>query len=504
MMAFHEPTLGRLCARLKRAAMSPRYTFEQALQVLEIDASAGPRNAKRALMIQLQRHGPEPSPEDYARFNAAYDVLKEPSVWPDYTPPERYDDDLLTRPSRRLPPGHRRSARERPPTGRPTPPADHAWGDPAPAPTPPQGREDNPFLTDEPAPAEGQAPARPDAANKLLEDEAVVMALTRLEKNYGAVLSRDEVMQHMASGKPDELTAFLFDLFARGQVLATGAAVSALLDLMCGDQDHEFLHSRGVVKLLLSVFSTSDSDVQAISVGSSMQRAYDRWATASELNPPSLDISTRDGLRITRSLAALPEEFPPTLLAATARAAQRGDLSAVRADFESWIDAYDEQADEVRRILARSAPALYQAVHDIFPDRDSQEALNHAASARKRKLAVRVVIVALLAGAGWYATQEDAFESEARKELLEAKRSICDYAGLDHAACTLGRALTDALPGGDCTVIEPIVPKFVASVQSMRNNTGGMAAAVDLGELNTLKGKADKLVIAAQGKCPGI
>ena len=330
------------------------------------------------------------------------------------------------------------------------------------------------------------------------------MALTRLEKNYGDVLARDAVMQRMASGKPDELTVFLFDLFERGQVLATGAAVTALLDLMCGDQGHEFLHSRGVVNLLLGVFSRSDADVKAISVGASMQRAYDRWATASELNPPSLDISTRDSLRITRSLAALPEEFPPSLLAATARAAQRGDVSSVRGDFESWLDAYDEQADEVRRILARSAPALYQVVDDLFPDRNSQGARAEAASKRKRQFALRFIIAALLAGAAWYVTQEDAFESEARKELLEAKRSLCDYAGLDHAACTLGRALTDVLPGGDCTLIEPIVPKFVTSVQSMRNNTGGMSAAVDLGELNTIKGHADKLVIAAQGKCPGI
>ena len=96
--------------------MRPRFTFEEALKILEIDATAGPRGAKRGYMLQLQRHGPEPSPEDFARFTAAHEVLKDPAAWPDYKPPDRWDDDLMPTTRSSMPPGHRRSDRVRPRT----------------------------------------------------------------------------------------------------------------------------------------------------------------------------------------------------------------------------------------------------------------------------------------------------------------------------------------------------------------------------------------------------
>jgi hypothetical protein len=488
--------------------MSPHYTFEQALQVLEIDASAGPRNAKRALMLQLQRHGPEPSPEDYARFTGAYEVLKSPEAWPDYKAPETYNDDPLPKTEKRLPPGHKRSQRERPASAAQSAPAAHAWSE-APDAKPsarPSARPsaDNPFLTADLPDVEGKGAHADTGTSALLADEAVTAALHRLEKNYGALLARDTLVPHMAPNRSDELTGFLVRLLEQGHILATGAAVGALLELMSGETSYEFLKSRGVVTLLLGVFVRCDKDVKAITVGASIQRAYDRWATASELNPPSLDISTRDSLRITRSLAALPEEFPPPLLAATARAAQRGDLSAARSDFAAWIDSYSEQADGLRRILARSAPALLHAMQDLFPDRDGEEALARAKLQRRKKLGMRAAVVVLLIAGAWFITQDDAFETAARKELLDAGRDLCDFAGAEHASCLLGKVVLDALPSGDCTIIEPAIPKFVASVRSMKNNTGGMSSAVDLGAVNALKGKADKIVIAAQSKCAGI
>jgi hypothetical protein len=485
--------------------MSTKYTFEQALEILEIDATAGPRNAKRALMIQLQRHGPEPSPEDYARFTAAYDAVEDPSAWPDYEAPDTYGDEAVQMPQKRHPPGHQRSQRDRPVSASQAPPANQGWSEPTSPTREVAAAVDNPFLTPQAAQRTDAPPAAADAGvSVLLADEAVVTALARLEKNYSSVLAKGELVQLMAVDNADELTVYLSRLLEDGQVLATGTTVAALLDLMCGDKGYEFLHSRSVVKLLLGVFVRSAEDPKAINVGASIQRAYDRWATASELSPPALDIGTRDGLRVTRSLAALPQEFPPELLAATARAVQRGDLRLARSDFEDWIEAYGEQADGLRRIIARSAPALFQAVKDLFPDREGEEALARAKRQHKKTLAKRAAVVVALALGGWFAVQGDSAEELARKELLDAKRELCDFAGMDHAACVLGQQLLDVLPSGKCALIEPVVPRFVGAVQSMKNNAGGLSSAVDLNAVNSVKRKADKLVIAAQSKCAGI
>ena len=161
-------------------------------------------------------------------------------------------------------------------------------------------------------------------------------------------------------------------------------------------------------------------------------------------------------------------------------------------------------SDELRRILARSAPAILKVVADLFPDRDSQAATGRVTAAKRRKFAVRALIAALVLGAAWYASRDDAFETAERKVLLDANRDLCDFAGRDHAACMLGEQLLNALPTSNCIVIEPIVPQFVAAVHSMKNNAGGLSSAVDLGAVNAVKRKADKLVIAAQTKCAGI
>ena len=489
--------------------MAQRFTFEQALAILEIDASAGPRNAKRALMLQLQRHGPEPSPEDYARFTGAYEVLKDPAIWPDYSPPEAWDDDLAPRPQRRLPPGHKRSSRERlSPPSAPPPPAQA--GAPKSRPTqtqsnPVSGLREDPFAhLDSPQPEEPQAASTTQKTNALLENEAVMGALVRLENNYGATLPKEILLDHMSEDGTKSLTAFLNQLLDSGEFLATGATVAALLELMNSDDSLEFVDSRGVVRIMIGIFSQADIEPKAITVGSSIQRAYDRWATASELNPPSLDISTRDNLRITRSLAALPQEFPPELIAATAGAMKRGDLNGVRTEFSTWVEAYDEQAEGLKRILARSAPALLHVVADIFPDKSGPEAGAGFDFSRLKKLGLRFIGLACLLAVGWFALQDDAFESEERKALLEASRALCDYAGQEHAACSLSKLVLDALPDSNCAILEPLIPQFVSAVHSMKNNTAGMSSAVDLGALNAVKGEADKIVIAAQTKCASI
>ena len=79
-------------------------------------------------------------------------------------------------------------------------------------------------------------------------------------------------------------------------------------------------------------------------------------------------------LRTTRSLAALPEEFPDVLTAAIARSEQRADASSARPEFSSWLQEYPEQADGLRRIMARSAPSLLTPVLDLFPDKDQPKA----------------------------------------------------------------------------------------------------------------------------------
>ena len=67
-------------------------TFDEALEILEMSPRESPEAARRAYLLQLQRNGPEVPPELYARFTAAYDVLKQPEVWDGQAP--EYDDDL--------------------------------------------------------------------------------------------------------------------------------------------------------------------------------------------------------------------------------------------------------------------------------------------------------------------------------------------------------------------------------------------------------------------------
>jgi hypothetical protein len=69
-------------------------TFDEALEILEMSSRENPAAARRAYLLQLQRNGPEVPPDLYARFTAAYEILKAPSAWSGPSPGEDSLEEL--------------------------------------------------------------------------------------------------------------------------------------------------------------------------------------------------------------------------------------------------------------------------------------------------------------------------------------------------------------------------------------------------------------------------
>lgn len=336
--------------------MSWRPSFEEALAILEIEPDAGVRGAKRAYYLMLQRYGPEPSADMMTRFNGAWEVLQDESVWPAGTkgpPPRRPNEDLFAdleeRPKRQLPPGHLRSGRERRAVRSGGPPSirDHQdiedllanMSDTAPAPAPapalprPTASTRSRAAADDDDDDVGFGSGRPGTASGSSD---VAEALQRLGKSYRQVLDLDRIVASLDKNDDSALASMMSERIEAGHPLAATAAVNAIMDLMVADPTRKWLRPRGVMRVALRLHELGVDDPKCVVAARSVQRTWERWSEAAEIHRGTLDLSTANRLRVATGLSELPDEFPQSLRAPW-RPQAPGARSAVRARLlRSW------------------------------------------------------------------------------------------------------------------------------------------------------------------------
>ncbi len=497
--------------------MSWRPSFEEALAILEIAEDAGVRGAKRGYYLMLQKYGPEPSADMMTRFNAAWEVLQDESVWPKAAAPAPAPrpsfgggelDDLRGEPPRRrqLPPGHQKSDRDRRAIRSGGPPSirDHQdvedllAGAPNPPPRqrPPSARAATRTEPDDELAFGAPAPGTASGASDVAE------ALQRLGKCYRQVLDLDRLVASLDASDDTALTSMLFERIDAGHPMAAAAALCALLDLMVTDPERRWLRPRGVMRVAMQLHERGVTDPKCLVAARPVQRGWERWAEATEIDRATLDLSTSNRVRIATALTELPDDFPSPLRAALAQAGNRGEVRSARPAFEQLAASDHDQAANVRRLLGRHAPGLLNDFGDVLPTARKAAPPALAAQWGLPPWAIPAVLIAstVCALSFWYFLSDRDFDAGAAAEHEAARHEICEYLGEGRPGCVWARIVGQAIAEEGCSLLKRAVPMMLGAVNNPKRRRD--ARAYSPAELQSVRKQAARLAADAKARCP--
>ncbi|MGM0574395.1 MAG: hypothetical protein ACQEXJ_01500 [Myxococcota bacterium] len=472
--------------------------FDRALRVLGVDGDAGPREAKRAYLLLLQRYGPEPAPEIRRKLTAAWETLRDPESW-------------TQRPRRRVVRGRVQGA----------PPVDDRVDVSVVAPLP---RRSEPVWSDRSGSAPETPPAAPRGARRPTSSPPRARpadAARELEAALGRLASvhdtidADALHSAIVDGSPEEVAQILQHLAFRGRVAAARDTTVTLLRLMSGHPERRWLEPRAVLRLALKLQEHGSDHDGALPAARDVLAALAKWRSRLGPDRVVLEPATADRLRWCRDLASLPVDFPADLRTAIARAVGRGTPAVAGPALRDWATRHKRRARTIRRLLEDHAPSLVPLYGHHLDVPATRRGVDPSATTRRTRradpdAAVRAPAVprwglpALLATVAvaavlWVMANRSVGGEALDPALWSARAQICKQAGADEPACAWARVVTRGLADEDCSVLERALPRLEGEIRQMTRP--GSLARLDAEGRERLEGAEAALLERHAARC---